>query len=699
MDRHQQAFLEEARDLLGDLEEALLSLEHEPQNPELVGRVFRAMHTIKGSSAMFGFEAIESFTHDIESAFDMVREGVIPVTPDLISLTLQSRDHIAALLACATNGQAPDSKQKSDGEKILQELRAFMPAKAAPPASDVAGAVHAPVETALPVAVEVIRVRFRPPTNIYLRGLDPHNIIDELSAMGKCADVKHELPVPPETDPDLCYAAWDILLSTSSGIPAVRDVFIFVEDDSELRFERLADATGLSSDMWNELLETLRKSVDVPLETLLRVIHKGGQAVAHVKEESPGIQDARPSQAKAIQSIKVPADRLDKLVNLVGELVTVQARLTQSASASTNPTMVQIAEEVESLIGELRDTTMNIRMLPIGSTFARFRRLIRDLAGTLGKDIRLVTEGEETELDKTVIERLSDPMVHLIRNSIDHGIEAPDVRETAGKARAGTIRLSAGYAGANVRISIHDDGKGLDVEAIRQKAVAKGLLSADSQASEQEIFSCIFQPGFSTAQKVTNLSGRGVGLDVVRRGIEDLRGKVEVSSKPGAGTTFTLELPLTLAIIEGLLVSAGGEVFVVPLSVVRECVELNASAMREEQRGNLIDIRGEIVPYIRLRDYFGIDGTSPSTEYVVIAESEGDQVGFAVDAVLGEYQTVIKSLGTMYRNVEGVSGATILGDGSVALIIDVPAIISSTQREQQNRQRLSRAVKLALTHP
>jgi two-component system chemotaxis sensor kinase CheA len=366
----------------------------------------------------------------------------------------------------------------------------------------------------------------------------------------------------------------------------------------------------------------------------------------------------------------VPAEKLDSLVNLVGELVTVQARLTQTASVLHDNELAAIAEEVERLTGELRDNTLNIRMLPIGTTFGRFKRLVRDLSNDLDKRIELITEGAETELDKTVIDRLNDPLVHIIRNSIDHGIELPSVREAQGKPGTGTIRLSASYSGASVLVTVTDDGAGLDAEAIRQKALEKGLVSPTAELTKKELFSLIFAPGFSTAKTVTNVSGRGVGMDVVRKTIDMLRGAVEVESERGSGTSVTLKLPLTLAIIDGLLVKVGGNFFVLPLSTVEECIEL-IHETDELRNGNcLVNVRGQLVPYIRLRETFGMEGGLPRIEQIIITEAGRGRIGFVVDDVIGEHQTVIKSLGKVYRDIDGISGATILGDGTVALILD-----------------------------
>ena len=397
------------------------------------------------------------------------------------------------------------------------------------------------------------------------------------------------------------------------------------------------------------------------------------------QEHARKVREKSQAKDEGISSIRVPADKLDVLVNLVGELVTVQARLTQTASLLNDADLASVAEEVERLTAELRDNTLNIRMLPIGTTFGRFKRLIRDLSQELGKEIEMTTEGAETELDKTVIERLNDPLVHLIRNCIDHGIERPEEREALDKPRAGTIHLSAVHSGAYVVIRIKDDGKGLDREAILLKAVEKGLVSPNGELTDKEVFSSIFHPGFSTAKEVTNVSGRGVGMDVAKRAIDALRGSIDVSSEKGKGTAVTIRLPLTLAIVDGLLVRIADEHFVLPLSIVEECVELTKEDTEKSHGRNMAHIRGEIVPYIKLRDEFNISGDSPDIEQIVVTGVNGERMGFVVDNVIGEHQTVIKKLGRIYKDVDAVSGATILGNGTVALIVDALKLVRNAE--------------------
>jgi two-component system chemotaxis sensor kinase CheA len=380
-------------------------------------------------------------------------------------------------------------------------------------------------------------------------------------------------------------------------------------------------------------------------------------------------------------SVRVPADRLDQLVNRVGELVTVQARLSQAAANREDSELLVIAEEVERLTAELRDTSLNMRMLPIGTTFSKFKRLVRDLANELGKKVELKTSGAETEIDKTVIEKLNDPLVHLIRNSLDHGIESPEVRQAQGKSAAGTVLLAAAHSGDSVKITIKDDGKGLDREAILAKGVEKGLVHGDAQLSDNEVYNLIFAPGFSTAREVTGISGRGVGMDVVKRAIDALRGSIMIDSAAGAGSTITIRIPLTLAIVESLLVSVADDNYALPLSIVEECVELSREDVARAHGRHLINVRDQIVSYIPLRHEFSIDAEPPALQQVVITNVNGNKVGFVVDQVIGQHQSVIKSLGRMYRDVRGISGATILGDGSVALILDINHLAQRAEQE------------------
>lgn len=681
-------YREEAAELLAELENSLLELEETPDDIELIGRVFRAMHTIKGSGAMFGFDAIAHFTHEVETVFDLVRNGKLQVTKSLLNLTLQARDHISALLASSNQSEDCDP---NEAEVIICGLKNMIPAlepveivkkMAAEPGPDEAkGQPDDDLKT--------WRIRMKPVPEIFLTGTNPNNLINELRGLGTCHVIAHTELVPhlSEINPEHCYLYWDVILTTTWGIDAIKDVFIFCEDEFELKIDLVDDGSADDDQSYKKLGDILVERGDispVEMQKVLSLQKRFGELAVAVgavtsekiqsalieQQQVKAVRQERASQDAAI-SIRVPAEKLDLLVNLVGELVTVQAHLSQTAAIHNNPDFASIAEEVERLTEELRDTALNIRMLPIGTTFSKFKRLVRDLSQELGKEIEMETEGAETELDKTVIERLNDPLVHLIRNSIDHGIEMPDVRRAAGKPAQGIVHLGAVHSGDSVLITIRDDGAGLNKERIREKSIEKGLISANAELTDKELYNMIFAPGFSTAAKVTSVSGRGVGMDVVKKGIEALRGTIDINSEPGKGSVITLKIPLTLAIIESLLVRIDSSYFVIPLSCVEECVELTSEDIKNAHGRHLANVRGNLIPYIPLRKQFEIQSKSPDIEQIVITNINGGKVGFVVDSVIGEHQTVIKTLGKMYRDIKGISGATILGDGTVALILDM----------------------------
>ncbi|MBF0136275.1 MAG: chemotaxis protein CheA [Magnetococcus sp. DMHC-1] len=687
------AFTEEAYELLAELEDSLLELEESPKDQDLIGRVFRAMHTIKGSGAMFGFDAVAEFTHNVETVFDLARNGTIPITKGLIDLTLAARDQIRAMLDAAAGGEEPDQNNAS---RIIAGLKGLLPGAAPAQAADAAQTTKDSAPASEEGSVHTYRIRFRPKPEIFENGTNPLLLLDEIRQLGetKVVTFLEHLPEIEEINPEKCYTSWEIFLTTDQGENAIQDIFIFVDDQCELNI-RMLDRDGEEESVAPDevppekpLGEILVERGDIKRDDLNKVLQPLGERLvdaglvnkakvqAALVEQEVGKQkrEAKKQQVVA-QSVRVPSDKLDQLVDLVGELVTVQARLTQTSAKLNDHDLQLISEEVERLTGELRDNTMSIRMLAIGTTFDKFKRLVRDLSSELGKQIELTTAGAETELDKTVIDQLNDPLVHIIRNSIDHGVESPDGRVEAGKSPVGRIHLSAEHSGANVLIKVTDDGKGLDTEKLISKAIEKGVIPPDSELSEKEAFQLIFAAGFSTAEKVTNVSGRGVGMDVVRRSIEGLRGSIDVQSELGKGTTITLKLPLTLAIIEGLLVKISNEYFVLPLAAVEECVELTRADVTATHGRHVINVRGTIVPYIRIRDHFEITGQPPEVEQIVISEVEEKRVGFVVDDVIGQHQTVIKGLGKTFKNSEEFSGATILGDGTVALILDLQKMV------------------------
>lgn len=647
------AFRIEAGELLDQVEHDLLDLGHRLDDKELVDAVFRGLHTLKGSGAMFGFDALAGFTHHCESAFDRVRKGLVPATAELVGVILSAKDHMRALVHGDGRGL------EATGEAILARLQAAIDA-----ASGVAVPAAEPAQAE--GAQQGWHIRFRLPPESMANGTNPLTLLDELRDLGEARIVALTDRLPPldELVPTQCHIGWDVTLLTAEPRSAIDDVFIFVMDDMELSVE--------------------------PLQTGAEVIE---QAPASVEDKAPVAAKAASEDAPASrgnfrmgENVRVPAERIDELMDRVGELVIAQSRLSQLSNASGDLALRSVSEEIERLAGELRDTMMVLRMVPVSSLFGRYRRLVHDLADVTGKKISLTTEGESTELDKTVIERLVDPMVHLIRNSCDHGLETAEERRAAGKSETGNIHLSACQAGGEVIISIRDDGKGLARDKILAKAEAQGLIQPGQNLPDHELFQLIFHPGFSTAAQVTDLSGRGVGMDVVKRTIESLRGTIDIASKPGEGSTITLRIPLTLAIIEGLLVRVGTERYVLPLAAVEECIELSLEEDMRARGSCLITLRDRLVPFLRLREMFAT-GTRPDMfqKIVVIGMGE-DRVGLVVDQIIGNHQTVIKSMSPLHRDVTTFAGATILGDGGVALILDVAQLVALGQKQEERLQ-------------
>ena len=681
-------FLVEANELFEQLEAVLLDIEANPFDKELIDTAFRALHTIKGSGAMFGFTAASAFTHHVENAFDLVRKGKATISRNLIEVALAAKDHMRVLI------EHPADADPDHGEAILAQLAAIMGTAPAEAPKANGATTNGGGGKASNTARVTYRLHFRLPENALATGTNPLRLLDELRDLGTCTVIAITDEVPPleDIDPTACHVYWECILSTDHPRSAIDDVFIFVLDDMELKVEvvepedkrlgeilvdrdavspkKLAKALKQQDKIGTMLVKEGLVSTDAMAAALAEQGHLRGEAEKAAKRESSGI--------------RVPAERLDELMDQVGELVIAQARLRQMADAGKDSQLKALVEEIERLSSELRTTTMSIRMLPIGTLFGRFRRLVRDLSKELGKEVQLTTSGEETELDKTVIERLHDPLVHLIRNSLDHGIGTPTEREAADKPREGRIHLSASHSGAQVLITIRDDGRGIDPIRIRAKAEETGLIQPGADLSDSELFQCIFQPGFSTASKVTNVSGRGVGMDVVKKTIDGLRGTIEIASALGSGTQITLRLPLTLAIIDGLLVRVGQGRYVIPLSTVEECVELSPEDDARATGFDFLNIRGEVVPFLRLRSMFHV--TAPAERYqkiVIVSAGEG-RVGLVVDKLLGDYQTVIKSLSKFHSAIPTFSGATILGDGTVSLILDVPHLIDYAQvREAQ----------------
>jgi len=652
------AFRIEAGELLEQVEQGLLDLGHRLDDMNLVNAVFRGLHTLKGSGAMFGFDKLAAFTHHCETAFDRVRKGDVRATPDLVSVILSAGDHMRALV----DGDAPEA----EGQAILARLAA---------AVDAAAGVGAATPVAAP-ARQGWSLFFRLPPDAMANGTNPLALLDELRDLGEATIVARidDIPVLEDMNPAHCVVGWDCTLIGDISREAIEDVFLFVMDDMEITITPLAveEAVEAVVDGGAASALSLVPTADIPAIDVPVVANDVG----------PRTTAAARSQG---EHVRVPAERLDELMDRVGELVIAQSRLSQLAAHGQDLSLRSVSEEIERLAGEMRDTMMILRMVPVSTLFGRFRRLIHDLAIETGKTIELVTEGESTEVDKTVIERLFDPLVHIIRNSCDHGLERPEDRVAAGKSASGLVRLSAHQAGGEVLITITDDGRGIDVDRVRAKAEANGLIQPGQVVGEDELLGLIFHPGFSTAAQVTNLSGRGVGMDVVKRTIESLRGTIDVKSVPGQGSTITLRIPLTLAIIEGLLVRVGEGRYVIPLAAVEECLELSLEEDLRSRGRSIITLRERLVPFLRLRDLFDT-GTKPDTyQKIVVVGTGQERVGLVVDQIIGNHQTVIKAMSPLHRNVAAFAGATILGDGSVALILDIAQLIALSQPTEERR--------------
>jgi len=677
-----ETFLDEAHELLDGLEDHLLDLEKNPSDIEAMNAAFRALHSIKGSASMFGFDAVGAFAHEVEAALDYFRGKSLPATPELSDAVLRSRDHIRALL------DAPETASAEEREDLVATLVVLAGKE---PKKEEQGATDErkprSIKEFSASAFKTFRVAFKPSPDAYHRGVKPESLIRELRTLGE-ASVRcdcHGVPPLSELDPETCYLSWNVLLTTSLDLGAVKDVFIFEEGSSELSIEEIDHDDVLDGDEVRKLGEILsarnlpEEAIDTALsrqkpigEILVEELGTPKTVVENALFEQRHarnvVQAARDESER--KTIRIRSDKLDGLLNLVGELVTVQAQLSQTVKDSSDRHLHGISDYVKRLAGELRATSMELRLVPVDSLFAKFKRLARDLSKNLGKELELRLEGGETEIDKSVIDVLNDPLVHLVRNAADHGLEKPEDRTRTGKPAAGTITMRAQHAGAFVRISVSDDGKGLDRERILKRAVDRGIIGPEARLSEDEIDQLIFKPGFSTAEVVSSVSGRGVDRDDVTPAIDQLGGTLTVKSQLGKGTEFCLDIPLTLAIIDGFLVRSGERMFVIPLSSVDSCFERE----RPEDPERLI-VRGkDFIPYVSSRDLFGEDEAPPAREEVVIVSVFESKLAIGFDQVIGGYQTVIKPIGEIARYASGVSGAAILADGGIALILDVAAL-------------------------
>lgn len=666
-----QVFFEESLEHLANMESGLLQLESAGNDPELINVIFRGAHSIKGGSGTFGFQDVAGFTHVMETLLDKVRSGTTGITPEIIAILLESVDALRDMINALQAGNGIDLSRSAGLQKQLTNLLEGGVSRSE------SSAKHSAIdETKAAGNEKVWHIQFRPHRHLFQTGNDPSRILRELHALGRLvtnSDLS-SLPKLDEMNPEECYLAWDLVLHTLAGRAEIDEIFAWVDGDCDLIIDEI---TALVEHHSTQATPTPAKSS-----------HTENEKHANVEKGAPSPGERRPGAERRHnegESIRVSIEKIDAIINLVGELVITQSMLSQVGSAvgelsgSSLENLRDGLAQLERNTRELQESVMRIRMLPISFAFSRFPRLVHDLSIKLGKKVELKLSGEQTELDKTVMEKIGDPLVHLVRNAIDHGIEMPEERIKNGKDETGQIHLDAYHQGGNIVIEIGDDGAGLNAERIAKKARERGLISEDAELDNQRIIELVFEPGFSTAEIVSDVSGRGVGMDVVRRNIRDLGGNVEVTSTPGQGSRFIIRLPLTLAILDGQLVRVGEQIYITPLVSIVESLQLRAESINSVAgRGKVYRLREEYIPIMDLRKVFAVDkiNAALNNTLLVVVEAEGKKMGLIVDDLLGQQQVVIKSLESNYRPVPGISGATILGDGTVALILDAGQLIS-----------------------
>jgi two-component system chemotaxis sensor kinase CheA len=687
MAQFHQVFFEESFEGLEVMETGLMELEPGDADIEVINSIFRAAHSIKGGSGTFGFKAIADFTHVMETLLDEMRDGVRDVTTENADILLRAVDCLREMLQAAQAGDDADADRVSVHQKELEDELANKGGAAAPPPANTSSASAAP--TAVANSAAGWRISFMPHRQILQTANDPMAILRELRELGEL-ELETELSAVPDFDqlePEDCYLGWRLTLHGDAELDQVKEVFSWVEDLCDLEITPLNGTMATAAPEQVAQVATTAAPKPDPSGNPATAKPAAPKA-APAKAGADKAERKNAGQSSGASSIRVETAKIDSLINMVGELVITQSMLgllgemieeKQAVTGQDIDKMLDGLMQLERNTRELQESVMQVRMMPISFTFSRFPRLVRDLSNKMGKKIELKLSGENTEVDKTVIEKIGDPMVHLVRNSLDHGIEAPGDRIEAGKAETGTIELNAYHQGGNIVIEIKDDGRGMDRDKLFSKAVEKGLIEEDAILSDKQVFELIFMPGFSTAEVVSDVSGRGVGMDVVRRNIQELGGSVEIDSTKGLGTKMTIRLPLTLAILDGQTVRVAEENYIIPINSIIESIQVKSDMInRVGGQGETFRLRDEYIPIIKLHDVFGVEcdtNCDLSEGLLVVVESEGEHVGLFVDDLLGQQQVVIKSLEANYKKIEGFSGATILGDGSVALILDMPGIL------------------------
>lgn len=720
LDSARGALIEEARDLLMSMESALLIIEAGSVSQDEVASLFRAAHTIKGSAGLFALDLIVDFTHSMESLLDLVRNEEVNIDAPMITLLLECKDYLSLLINAVENKKEhidPNSKKR---KTLLTHLAHYLNNSSGLQILEVKNPIEKDQQTSRDDAHWHISLRFA--KHILLDGLDPLAFITYLATLGRISyihTITDKVPPLPEINSEHCYLGFEIDLESSADKQTIENTFDFIRKDSTIRIiaphSQIQDYIDLihslpePPELLGEILIKGKSITPLELEEILHIQkHTPDRPLGNIFIEenivaAPIVEAALIKQKQSadknkqeLKFIKVEAGKLDLLINLVGELVIAGAAAHLISKKNKDPSMLEACSNLSDLVEKIRDGALNLRMVQIKEVFDRFPRVIRDASKDLEKIIELKLVGTETELDKSIIEKLNDPLMHIVRNAIDHGIELPDIRIAKGKPAQGELTLSAFHESGSVVIEISDDGSGLNKEKILKKAIAKNLISKDAMLNEYEIYQLIFEPGFSTAEKVTHLSGRGVGMDVVKRNIEQLRGEVEVLSEEGTGSIFRIRLPLTMAIIDGFQVQVANSTFIIPLDLVLECADL----MPESEQHNFVNLRGKVLPYIRLRELFDLPNNTATRESIVIVQYGQNRAGLVVDKLIGEFQAVIKPLGLLFRDVKGISGSTILGTGQVALILDIAQLVQFAHRKshvEQSSQTRQLNTKMSLS--
>ena len=724
MDAIQQAYVVEGRELLQMMEDNLLQMEDNGGDSDTINSIFRAAHTIKGGAGVIECKFIVEFTHVLENVLDEMRSGTIASSPALVEVLLQCSDHLGTLMGCVENEAEPTDDVNKISNALREKLQHYLGNTAA--ANKEVVLSEPKVQSSGGGEMETdnwhISLRFGP--DVLRKGMDPASFLRYLTEFGQIISLvtlPDAMPDAAAMDPESCYLGFEISYRSDADKSRIESVFDFVRDDCLIHIwpphSKLADFISsietlpedtmrlgeilvkcgalTQQELDQALTDQAEQEEGSPTQPKIGDMLVNRGAVTPELVEAAAAKQGKVAEKKTLESqlIRVPAAKLDQLIDLVGEMVIASAGANMLARKSGETGLVESTSIITGLVEQIRDSALQLRMVQIGETFTRFQRVVRDTSRELGKDIELAISGSEAELDKSVVEKLGDPLMHLVRNALDHGIESPEVRTAKGKPAKGTLRLNAYHESGAIAIEIIDDGAGMNREKILNKAREREIIGPAQTLSDSEIFGLIFEPGFSTADKVTNISGRGVGLDVVKRNITALRGSVEVESREGEGSTFRIRLPLTLAIIDGFLVGVGKSSYVIPLSTVDECIELSQKDSAETLNRQYINLRGEVLPFVRLREQFEVAEPAGRRENIVVVQYAGQKIGLVVDELMGEFQTVIKPLGSIFKHIKGIGGSTILGSGDVALILDVPSLVALTT-VQQNRGHTAEVVRV-----